>query len=490
LPAPPPDWQPSITPDEYRAGFERIRGLIRAGDTYQVNYSYRLRAPFHDDPWEIFLRLAAAQHPTIGAFVPAGDWTVCSASPELFFRLEGDRIESRPMKGTAPRGLTLDEDLERAEALRASEKDRAENVMIVDMVRNDLGRVAQTGTVRVTRLFDIEKYPTLWQMTSTVEARTRATPSRILQALFPAASITGAPKPRTMEIIAEVESTPRRLYTGAIGFIAPDGRAQFNVAIRTLLVEPRRGTAEYGVGGGVVWDSRPDLEQIECRTKARILEEPPPPDFRLLETLRWTPAEGFFLLDRHLRRLARSAAYFDFALDAATVRQQLEQAASRLPPQPHRVRLLLDRHGAAAIESAPLTVEPDAAPGSVALAQSPVEASNVFLYHKTTNRRVYEEAVAGRPGMPDVILYNGAGEITESTIANVVVEVGGVLCTPPVRCGLLAGTLRELLLERGEIRERAITIPELLRSPRVLLANSVRGLYPVRIVAKPVEGEG
>lgn len=477
---PPADWRPSVTAEEYRGAIGRIKEYIRSGDTYQVNYTYRLTSRFDGDPFELFAAIAPGQRASCAAFIDAGEWALCSASPELFFRLDGDTIESRPMKGTAPRGLTAADDLARAASLRASAKERAENVMIVDMVRNDCGRIAETGTVEVASLYDVEKYPTLWQMTSTVRAKTRAGLAGILGALFPPASVTGAPKPRTMAIIAGLESSPRRAYTGTIGFWGPGRRAQFNVAIRTVLVDRSRREAEYGVGGGIVWDSTAEGERDECATKARILAARRP-EFNLLETMRWSPGEGYFLLEKHLARLAASAGYFDIPLDQVRVREEIGSLARRIPPCPHRVRLLLDREGGVAVEAAALAPRGDGAPLRVAPARAPVDPADPFLYHKTTRRRVYEEAREGRPGFDDVILYNGRGEVTESTIANVAVEIGGVLCTPPVSCGLLPGTFRELLLERGEVRERPVTLAELRESPRVVLFNSVRGVYAVSV---------
>lgn len=478
-PAPDAPWTPSITPAAYAEAFGRIKHWIREGDTYQVNLTYRLRRAFAASPWPFFLRLTAAQRATYGALVTTRRWTACSASPELFFSLDGDRLESRPMKGTAPRGLTPELDRQNAERLRASEKDRAENLMIVDMVRNDLGRVATPGSVSVPELFALEKYPTVWQMTSTVRAETQAPLCDIFRALFPAASITGAPKARTMELIAQTEPDPRRLYTGSIGFLAPGRRAQFNVAIRTLLVDRARGEAEYGVGGGIVWDSDCAAEQAECRTKARVLSAFVPP-FSLLESLLWTPAEGYALLDRHLARLAESAAYFDVPLDRTAVERRLRTFAQTLASVPHKVRLLVAPDGADTLEAAPLPPPPEA-PLTVALARAPVDRNDPFLYHKTTCRRVYEEALAARPGFDDVILFNAEGEVTESSRANVVAEIGGARYTPPVVCGLLPGTFRARLLAAGEVAERVITVDELRRSPRVFLVNSVRGWMPVRL---------
>jgi len=474
------DWQGSVGKEEFHRELARIKALIRSGDTYQVNYTYRLRTQFVGNPWSCFLRLVAAQDPPYGVFVDTGEWVICSASPELFFRLDGARIECRPMKGTAARGRTQAEDLAQAQALQASEKERAENVMIVDMVRHDLGRVAQTGSVKVDRLFEVERYPTIWQMTSTIEAQTEAGLFEIFRALFPAASITGAPKVRTMQIIAGLERLPRFLYTGTIGFFAPGRRAQFNVAIRTLLVNRKTGWAEYGVGSGITWDSDPEAEWQECRAKARILA-PRAPAFSLLETIRWTPEEGYYLLERHLERLQESALYFGFRLDLTALRLELEQLSAGLGRAHKRIRLLVTKEGRISLEAKALP-ETAVKTQRIALARTPADSSDPFLYHKTSNRTVYEAARTARPGFGDVLLFNEKGEITESTIANVAVDIAGKLYTPPVTCGLLPGTLRAHLLQQGELIERPIVLEELLRSPRVFLLNSVRGMYPVKVV--------
>jgi para-aminobenzoate synthetase / 4-amino-4-deoxychorismate lyase len=474
----PEDWPADVAPEAYGRAFDRIKSHIREGDTYQVNYTFRLRhEAFGADPWQAFLALVHAQRAPFGAYVAAGPWRICSASPELFFRLDGSCIESRPMKGTAPRGLSSTQDQAQAQALQASDKNRAENLMIVDMVRHDIGRIARPGTVQVDPLCALEAYPTVWQLTSTVAAQTDAAVADLFAALFPPASITGAPKKRTMEIIADLECSPRNIYTGAIGFLAPGRRAQFNVAIRTLLADTRTRQAEFGTGGGIVWDSDRDAEQAECRTKARILAMPPRPLFSLLETMLWTPADGIRLLELHLARLRESAAYFDFAFDEARVRSVIDGTLRGPPPVPQRLRLLLAADGAPTIESRPFI--PAAVPFfRVALARRPVDRADVFLYHKTTHRRVYEEAKADFPDHDDVILFNEDGDVTEFTIANLAVEIDGVLCTPPVDCGLLPGTARAELLARGVLRERRIAVDELRNSPRLFLLNSVRGLVP------------
>lgn len=496
-------WQPAIPRERYIRAIAQIKEQIAQGYTYQVNFTFPLHAAFAGDPWGLFVRLARAQRGRYAAYVDTGRHVICSASPELFFHLAAGLLTSRPMKGTASRGRTLAEDEAQAAWLRASEKNRAENVMIVDMIRNDMGRLAQWGSVAAPNLFDVERYPTLWQMTSTVTARTRASRVQILQALFPCASITGAPKVRTMEIIAGLEPAPRGIYSGAIGVMAPDGRAQFNVAIRTVVVDRLAGQATYGVGSGVVWDSDADREYEECLLKAQVLTARPA-EFDLLETLRWTPEAGYFLLDRHLRRLHDSAIYFAIPLDLARARQALMDAATSLPRQPQRVRLLVDQAGCCRVQTTPLriavgsddfsrfahgeatevaTTSRPTPPVRLGLAAAPVQSSNVFLYHKTTRREVYDAAQRSRPDCDDVLLWNERGEVAESCIANVALSLDGRLVTPPAVCGLLAGTLRGWLLEQGQLAERVITLADLARCDGIYLLNSVRGWREAVLVA-------
>ncbi|HQT92135.1 MAG TPA: aminodeoxychorismate synthase component I, partial [Candidatus Kryptobacter bacterium] len=473
-------WQSSVTQDEYRDRVGRIHEYIRSGDTYQVNFSYRMRATVLRDPLALFAELMVGQETQNAAFVDTGEWAILSASPELFFRLKGDHIESKPMKGTAARGLSYQGDCRNAEMLRASEKERAENLMIVDMVRNDIGRVAETGSVKVPSLFTIERYPTVWQMTSTVYGRTKAPLVTIFQALFPPASITGAPKRRAMEIITELESSPRRVYTGAIGWIAPDRRAEFSVAIRTMLLNRKDGCAEYGVGSGIVWDSERDREWEECSLKARILYARMP-QFDLLETMTWSPGDGYFLQEYHLLRLEQSAEYFGFKINVSRIRNQLNRVASGLPALSHRVRLLLSRAGSVEVKANPL-IPAQSKFGDITIAKTPVDSSDVFLYHKTTNRKTYEEVLKTSPSLDDVILFNEKGEVTETTIANIAVEIDGKMYTPPVSCGLLAGTYRAWLIEQKKVWEKTVSLDELRWSAHVYLMNSVRGIRKVKLI--------
>jgi para-aminobenzoate synthetase/4-amino-4-deoxychorismate lyase len=472
------EWQPSIDQAGYEATIDGIREAIARGETYQVNYTFRLRQtlPADKSPGEyaaaMFARMAATQPSPYAALVETDELVIASASPELFFELDDDTIITRPMKGTTPRGLSCADDIAASRQLTASEKNRAENAMIVDMMRNDLGRVAHKGTVLVSDLFQVDRYPTLWQMTSSVTAQTGASLYEIFAALFPCASITGAPKASTMGIIARCETSPRHIYTGAIGHIAPERKAIFSVAIRTVVVDKRKLLAEYGIGGGVVWDSTPQGEYLESLLKAAILASPPP-EFSLLETILHTPGEGYYLLDYHLRRLNQSAEYFGFE-PPITPSQTLAAFANSLPDEPQRVRLLVSRTGQCTCESRPLSDDDPPDPMLLELAAEPINAADPFLYHKTTNRDVYAKALAACRVGHDVLLYNARGEVTETCRANIAVRVGSDLVTPPVSSGLLPGVLRQYLLDEGKLIERVVTLDMLADCDELFVVNSVR----------------
>lgn len=487
------EWTPSISAEQFYQDIHQIKQHIAAGETYQVNYSFRLRSPFPQNPWSYFLRLVQAQEGLYGAYLELDDWAIGCASPELFFQRSGKHLICRPMKGTTQRGQTFAGDRHMAETLYQSEKNRAENLMIVDMIRNDLGRIADIGSVQVPQLFDLEQYPTLWQMTSVVQATTPADFVAVMRSLFPCASITGAPKCSTMKIISELEQAPRRIYTGTIGYLAPDQVAQFNVAIRTVLIDKNSRQAEYGVGAGIVWDSVAEDEYQECCTKAEILTRRQP-TFSLLESLRWTPNEGYFLRDLHCQRLQDSAQYFAFQVDLEEVREKLGAIAQTLPPFPHKVRLLVSKRGEIQVEAA--IIGEDGSSGTsanrpyltVSLASHPVDSSCIFLYHKTTDRTVYDRARQHFPHVDDVLLWNERGELTEFCNANLVVEWQGEWYTPPVECGLLAGTFRNWLLTQGKLKEKIIHREDLRRRPRIFWINSVREIREcVLVQAETVE---
>ncbi len=470
-------WRPRPGADAFRAAVAEIRRRIADGRVYQINLTARWRAPAQGrDPEGWWAALFGAQPHSYSALITTDDWAVVSVSPELFFRLYGERIACRPMKGTRPRAPDAHGDRERGRELAAAIKDRAENVMILDMVRNDLGRIARPGTVRVARLWAVERHPTVWQMTSTALARTAAPLPEIFRALFPAASVTGAPKIEAMRILAELEPLPRGVYCGAIGWVGPGRRAVFNVGIRTLWIDRRRDAALYGSGCGIVWDSDPAREWREALDKTLVLAHPRP-TFDLLETLLWRPERGFHLLRAHLARLRASAEYFDRPYDAGAIRAALDTAVIGAT-SPRRVRLTLDASGRAAATAEPLRAGPRV--WTVGLARTPVSSGNVVLYHKTTWRAVYERARRECRNCDDAILVNERGEVTESTIANVVVRLHGELLTPAAHCGLLRGTMREALLARGRVREAVLRPADLRRAEELWLINSVRGWMRAR----------
>ncbi len=472
------DWQPSIDRSDYDEAIGAIRAHLAAGDSYQVNYTLRLRAHFEGDAAALYAALGRAQQAPFAAYLDDGEHAVISASPELFFRLRDGVLETRPMKGTRRRGRWLGEDLCMADQLRSSPKECAENVMITDMLRNDLGRISETGSVEVPTLFCAERYPTLWQLTSTVRSRLRPDVglAQLFGALFPCASVTGAPKVRTMEIIRALEAGPRGIYTGCVGFVSPGPEACFNVAIRTVHLDRARGALEFGVGGGITWDSSAQGEYDECLVKARVLSARRPP-FDLLETLLWDGA-SYYLLERHLQRLVDSAAYWGFDCDVDAVRAGLRDTSKSFGSKAMRVRLLLGISGSVALESVALGPA-SAGPMRAHLANEPVDSADPFLYHKTTHRAVYERAAANVPMGEEVLLFNERGELTEFCIGNLLLDIGGKRWTPPIASGLLPGSLRAELLEEGQIEEKTLTLEDLKRADNIFLINSVRRFVPI-----------
>lgn len=484
-PLPPLDWQAGLHRNAYRQALATIRDHIAAGDTYQVNYTFPLGADFDGRSEDLFLSLHRAQPAAAhSAYLDLGRFVVCSVSPELFFSQTGQRILTRPMKGTAARGRFPREDARQAASLLASAKDRAENVMIVDMMRNDLGKVAHPGSVRVEDLFSVETHPTVHQMTSTIAADSAASLPELMAALFPCASITGAPKVRTMAIVRQLETTPRGIYTGSLGFLSPAGpgrprRASFNVAIRTALVDRHHRRVHFGTGGGIVWDSDPESEYEECRTKTRILRSPPP--FSLIETLRWRPTSGYRRFEQHFRRLLASARHFGFTFDPQALRQRL-----CLPPGGQgglhlRVRWSLHRDGRCEVESFPFAVEPRRR-WTLRLDDRPVDASNPFLFHKTTHRRVYDEARQRHPGVDEVVLWNERRELTEGLRTNLVLRLGKRWWTPRQESGLLAGVMRQCLIGRGRLQEATLPVEALTEADDIYLINSLRGILEGRLL--------
>ncbi|WP_324616319.1 aminodeoxychorismate synthase component I [Paenibacillus bouchesdurhonensis] len=479
------EWTPTTSEDTYHECIHQIRESIAKGDTYQVNYTMRLRAQFAGDTYAYYKRLCDAQQARYSAMLHLGDFSILSASPELFFRKSKGIISTRPMKGTVKRGLWLEEDERLAQWLRQSVKNQAENVMITDLLRNDLGIIAEPGTVQVPNLFDVEKYFTLFQMTSTVTAIPKADVGmeEIFSALFPCGSITGAPKISTMGLIQQLENSPREIYCGAIGMLSPDGSAVFNVAIRTVWIDHRSGQAEYGVGGGITWDSTAADEYAEAKTKALLLTEQRP-KFELLESFRLENGQ-YTLLEEHLERIRKSAAYFDYCCDIEEIRRILEEHAVIHNKELRKARLLLSADGSITVQSEPISEISH--PLNVVLASESIDSKHRFLYHKTTYRQIYEQHARHKGEAFDVLLWNEKGELTEFTMGNVVVEMDGCRYTPPRESGLLAGIFRSKLLQEGRLEERRLTLDDIKEATQVWLINSVRGWVPVEITQKSLD---
>jgi para-aminobenzoate synthetase / 4-amino-4-deoxychorismate lyase len=469
-------------PTEQRAAFDAcmatIHHAIAAGDLYQVNYTTQWRAdvpavaaqPQHLRAW--FEALRRSQPHGYGAYIDTGTEQVLSVSPELFFDWNNGRLLMRPMKGTAERGSTEAEDAQRAQALRASAKEQAENVMIVDLVRNDVSRVAQPFSVKVPRLFHLQALPTVWQMTSDVQAHTRvdATLVDVFRALFPCGSVTGAPKVQAMRLIRQLEPQPRGVYYGAVGVVRPGGHATFNVAIRTVTVQA--GQAHCGIGSGITADARPEAEWREWQAKRMFVERASQP-FALLETLALQNGQ-LRHAPMHLARLQAAAQHFGYVWQPAAVQASLQALVAQHPQGLWRVRVLLQPGGQ--VHAQAFAMEVTAQPVRLALAKAPLlEAQSEFVRFKTTRRAHYDAFAPQDPEVFDTVLWNAQGEVTECTRGNVAFLLDGQWLTPPVACGLLPGVGRALALQDGRVREAVVRVEDVSRASAVAFINSLRG---------------
>jgi para-aminobenzoate synthetase/4-amino-4-deoxychorismate lyase len=465
---------------DYMIAFDKVQDYIAAGDVYQINLTLKYRFAFQGNPVSLYAALRRKQRVAYGGLIGTPDFHVLSLSPELFFRREGKRMFARPMKGTAPRGKNSSEDARLKTWLTMDEKQRAENLMIVDLLRNDLGRIAKIGTVEVTDLFTVETYRSVHQMTSGITAELRGGIgfSDILKALFPCGSVTGAPKVRAMEIIHELEGEPRGVYTGAIGRVAPNSDAQFNVAIRTIMLNASGG--EMGIGSGLVSDSKVGAEFDECLLKAQFLTKPEAP-FQLIETLRWERGKGFYLLERHLARLQASALHFAYPFSRETVLSALEAEVVSLPGDVYLVRLLLAEDGVLTVTSTAIELPTKDTVWKFAVSENPVDEKDPLYFHKTTQRQFYDkelERLKALTACDEVIFLNRRGELTEGTRTTIFIARDGRLYTPALAAGLLPGTLREELLDlpRAAASEAVLGLTDLASADRIYLGNSVRGL--------------
>lgn len=478
------DVQLDVSRCEYVEAIDSIREFIRQGDLYQVNYTAPLHFRYTGDPRALYRRLRHRQRVPYGAFLNLGSRQILSCSPELFFRRDGERVVTRPMKGTIRRGRTLEEDRALRDELASDSKNRAENLMIVDLLRNDLSVCCRSGSVRVPELYATESYETVNQMTSTVEGQLKLNTGLedVLRALFPCGSVTGAPKRRAMRRIRELEPDPRGVYCGAIGMAGPDETAVFNVAIRTVELQGEEG--RMGIGSGIVWDSDPTLEYEECQLKGRFLSgnarswaDGEEGDFQLIESMRYEEGD-IPLLDRHVQRLSRSAEYFFFDFSANRFRDRLREVLSDLGSgQVVKVRVTLDRWGGIDVETRSISEGPDTSM-RVTVAQERVDSGDPFFYHKTTRRDAYDRALAAarEDGFDEAILLNEKGELTEGTHNNVFIRRDTDVLTPPVRSGLLGGVYREYVLEtRSDVREEVLTLDDLREADAIFCCNAVRG---------------
>ena len=470
----------SWTREQYTQAFDKVEEFIAAGDVYQINLTLKFHFAFEGDAVALYAALRRKQRVAYGAVIGAPGFNVLSLSPELFFRREGKHMSTRPMKGTAPRGRTPREDARLRTWLAMDEKQRAENLMIVDLLRNDLGRVAKIGSVEVTDLFTVETYRSVHQMTSGISAELRSDMGLkdMLRALFPCGSVTGAPKVRAMEIIHELEPAPRGVYTGAIGHITPSGDAQFNVAIRTVVLDADGG--EMGIGSGIVANSKANSEFEECLLKAQFLTRPDAP-FALIETIRYERGTGFHLLERHLARLQTSAAYFGYPFAREDVLQALDREAALVETPVAMLRFLLAEDGTITVTSTAIQLPTKNTVWRFVISDQRLDEKDPFFYHKTTRRQFYDremERQKALTGCDEVVFLNKKGELTEGTRTNLFVELDGRLFTPALTCGLLPGTLREELLDlpRAAASEAVLSPQDLLGAERIYLGNSVRGL--------------
>lgn len=483
-------WIPDWSAAEHAWRVEAVRAAIAEGDTYQTNLTTRLRSTFRGDAFGLYGELAHRQRGGHHAFLDLGRHTVVSASPESFLRWEDGLLRTAPMKGTAARGRTPEADAAGREALLASEKDRAENVMIVDLLRNDLAKVCEAGSVQVTELLAAEKYPTVWQLTSRIQGRMREEVGlvEVFEALFPCGSITGAPKLSTMGLIAELEDAPRGAYCGAIGYLAPgpSPRARFSVAIRTVVIDGADGSAVYGAGGGVTWASTAADEYEELLVKAAVLPTGTREPFALLETLAVLDGVAQHL-GQHLERMLGSAAHFGIPARRETLEVAALEAAAGSAGDV-LLRLALRRDGSLEVSSRPLV----ATPGPVRLALDTVRTSfpTELSAHKTTVREHFAAARKRHPGSEDVVLLGEHGRAVETTIATLAARIDGTWCTPPLADGCLAGVGRRLALERGELVERPLNAEEVCAAEELAVLSSARGWRRAVLVEGSAPGRG
>ena len=465
----PANWKEEVEAPAYQEAIETIHHHIRQGDTYQVNYTVQLSQELKSDPLAIYNRLVVEQKAHYNAFIQHDDVSILSISPELFFEQDDRLLTTRPMKGTTRRGLTNQTDLQEAAWLEADPKNRAENMMIVDLLRNDMNRISEIGSEQVTRLCQVEQYSTVWQMTSTIESRLRAEVDLVqtFRALFPCGSITGAPKISTMEIIQKTEIAPRGVYCGTIGILLPRGKRIFNVAIRTLQMQGNQ--AIYGVGGGITWDSKWESEYQETKQKSAVLYRQEP-RFELLTTGRIHQGELTFL-EQHLIRLREASRYFAYPFDEPKLLNDLQEELAHVDPSlDYRCRIASQKNGSFQLTITELTDLP-ASYLQAQLTEQKLDLATPFTYFKTSQRDHLSQSDH------EQIFHLPDGSLLETTIGNLVLEIGGQLYTPPAHLPLLDGIYRRHLLETQQVEEKLLTLNDLTDADRIYACNALRGLY-------------
>ena len=469
----PKSWQELTTAEEYKAAIEHIHHHIRQGDTYQVNYTVQLQQNLTADPFAIYNRLVVEQNAHYNAFIQHDDVSIISISPELFFKKDGDKLTTRPMKGTTNRGLTTETDLAQARWLAQDQKNRSENMMIVDLLRNDMNRISKIGSEDVKSLCQVEQYSTVWQMTSTIETQLlpNSRLSDVFQALFPCGSITGAPKIATMEIIKKVEKQPRGVYCGAIGILVPQGPSIFNVAIRTLQMEGTK--AIYGVGGGITWDSNWEAEYEETKQKAAVLYRQNP-KFDLISTGRIHQGKLLFL-EEHIKRLQESSRYFDYPFNAEKAHNQATALCQSLDlDTDYRLKMSLKKDGELKFEHSQLTnLSDDFCQARSVEQRHPLDSPYTFFktsYRPHLSIELHEQ-----------IYYNHEGQLLETSIGNIVLKIEDQLYTPPVHIGLLNGIYRQSLIAENKLKEKVLTVKDLKQAQAIYGCNAVRGLYELKV---------
>ena len=470
----PSKWREQTSAEDYEKAIAQIHHHLRQGDTYQVNYTVQLKQDLSANPFAIYNRMVVEQEAGYNAYVEHDEMAVISMSPELFFEQNDRELTTRPMKGTTQRGVTDDEDLKEAAWLEQDPKNRSENMMIVDLLRNDMNRISEVGSEHVERLCQVEQYSTVWQMTSTIKSQLREEIDlvEIFRSLFPCGSITGAPKIATMGIIKDLEPQPRGVYCGTIGLLLPNGRRIFNVAIRTIQLH--KGQAIYGVGGGITWDSTWESEYREVHQKAAVLYRKQT-RFKLISTGKISQKSLLFE-DQHLERLTKASRYFTFPFDPEDLKQKIEEECQACDAnQDYRLRISLSKSGEMELSRQILTsLSPTFCQAKLFLQEADLNQS--FTYFKTTHRPHLSL------GEQEIIYHNAVGELLETSIGNLVLKIAGKLYTPPTSLGILPGIYRQHLLERGQVEEKVLTLKDLAQAEDIYGCNAVRGLYELEVI--------